>query len=86
MHMDVHQNGGRLPLCCLRTGNLRFGAPYSLARHQWSCGGPEINSLLQRSASPSCLAQQPEAQGQGRRTALGSEFSHSQESSVHRPR
>uniref|UniRef100_A0A8D1FB52 Uncharacterized protein n=1 Tax=Sus scrofa TaxID=9823 RepID=A0A8D1FB52_PIG len=58
-------------------GNLRFRTSYSLACHRWSCGGPEINSLLQRRVFWNCLAEQPEAQGQGRRkTQAASMISH----------
>uniref|UniRef100_A0A8C0C9N8 Uncharacterized protein n=1 Tax=Balaenoptera musculus TaxID=9771 RepID=A0A8C0C9N8_BALMU len=65
----------------------KFITSYSLACHHWSCGGPEINSLLQRRVFQNCLAQQPGAQGQGRRQAQGacSELRHSQENLFYYP-
>uniref|UniRef100_A0A8C4MUZ5 Uncharacterized protein n=1 Tax=Equus asinus asinus TaxID=83772 RepID=A0A8C4MUZ5_EQUAS len=87
MHPEDLKAGSQLPRYNLQTGNLRLITSYSLARHRWSCGGPEINSLLQRRAFQNRLAEQPEAQGQGRRKTQGacSELRHSQENPFYYP-
>nr|BAE91788.1 unnamed protein product [Macaca fascicularis] len=87
MHPEERKAGSQLPQCNLQTGNLRCITSYSLACQRWSCGGPKINSLLQRRAFQNCLAEQPEAWGQGRRKTRGacSEFRHSQENPLYYP-
>uniref|UniRef100_A0A8C9B1P1 Uncharacterized protein n=1 Tax=Prolemur simus TaxID=1328070 RepID=A0A8C9B1P1_PROSS len=87
MHPEERKAGSRLPRCSPQTGNLRFITSYSLACHHWSCGGPEINSLLQRRAFQNCLAEQPAAWGQSRRKSRGacSELRHSQEKPFYCP-
>uniref|UniRef100_A0A8P0PPJ6 Uncharacterized protein n=1 Tax=Canis lupus familiaris TaxID=9615 RepID=A0A8P0PPJ6_CANLF len=58
--------GGRPPPGDLQTGHSRCTTSYSLACHRGSCGGPEINSLLQRKAFQNCLAEEPGASGPGK--------------------
>uniref|UniRef100_A0A8C7APA9 Uncharacterized protein n=1 Tax=Neovison vison TaxID=452646 RepID=A0A8C7APA9_NEOVI len=80
-HPEGWKAGGQPPPCDLQTGHPRCTTSYSLAGHHWSCGGPEINSLLQRKVFQNGLAEQPGARGQGRRKTQGecSELRHSQE-------
>uniref|UniRef100_A0A2R9AYL0 Uncharacterized protein n=1 Tax=Pan paniscus TaxID=9597 RepID=A0A2R9AYL0_PANPA len=87
MHPEERKAGLQLPQCNLQTGNLRCITSYSLACQRWSCGGPKINSLLQRRAFQNCLAEQPEAWGQGRRKTRGacSELRHFQENPLYYP-
>lgn len=78
----------QLPQGCLHTGNLRCRISYSLACHHGSCGGPEINALLQRRTLQKGLAAPPEALGQGRRQTQGacSDLRHSSANPFHDPR
>uniref|UniRef100_A0ABI7XBR1 Uncharacterized protein n=2 Tax=Felis catus TaxID=9685 RepID=A0ABI7XBR1_FELCA len=65
---------GSLPRCNLQTGNPRCTTSYSLACHHWSCGGPEINSLLQRKVLQNCLGRAAKSSGPGQEENSGRMF------------
>uniref|UniRef100_A0A673UMP6 Uncharacterized protein n=1 Tax=Suricata suricatta TaxID=37032 RepID=A0A673UMP6_SURSU len=68
------------PWCGLQTGNPSRTTSYSLAWRRGSCGGPEINSLLQRKVLQSCPGRAAKSSGPGQEETQGgcSELRHPQ--------